>query len=334
MDKSTSKKIIKNIIPYGLIKKYEEKKSQRHDEYYEPVTQREFYNAHGERVRTFFLKDSLCIHQPWGFVYGRTPQTILWDRMHPGLTTHFYTHSDILRTVGNPQKKFAYLLESETIVPDDYKIFDRFSGLDKEFDLIFTHSEKILNQFSNARFLPASGVWYGNEISGKALDIKQYERKEKRVSIIASNKESCKMHSFRKELALTLKKGQLADTFGTFDGGKRVDFIDSTLSDYRYQIVVENEISSYYFTEKILNCFASLTIPIYIGANKIGEFFNEDGIIRVERPTIEQVLKVLTQCTDKYYEEHIPAIIDNFNRVQNFLCVEDYLIKNYGNYLD
>lgn len=326
------KKLIKNIAPYGLVKEYQKK--NRTEEHYEAILQRELYNVEGEKVHTYFLKDSLCLSLPWGFAYGRIPRTILWDRFHPGLETHFYTSSDILHTIGKPRKKFAYLIESEMILPEDYKIFEDHVGIHKEFDLIFTFSEKILNQYSNARFLPAAGVWYGCEDSGNILDTMNYTKKIKNISMIASNKLMCEMHKFRREVALQLKREQLVDTYGTFDGGRRVEFVDSTLKDYRYQVVIENGVTDYYFTEKILNCFAAMTIPIYVGANKIDKFFNVDGIIQVGEPTYENVLKAIKQCTVAYYNEHIPAILDNFNRVQEFLCIEDYLMKHYGNALE
>lgn len=326
------KSLIKNVVPYGLVKEYQKK--NRREEHYESIAQRELYNAEGERIHTYFLKDNICVSHPWGFEAERIPRNILWDRFHPGLETHFYTSSDILHTVGKPRKKFAYLIESESILPDDYKIFEQHMGLDKEFDAIFTFSERLLNQYSNARFLPAAGVWYGRGSSGVFLDEKNYEKKNKNISIIASNKESCELHRFRKAVALELKHNGLADTYGAFDGGERFEFVDSTLSDYRYQIVIENGITDYYFTEKILNCFAAMTIPVYIGAKKIGEYFNENGIIQVEKPSYESVSIAMKECTETYYREHIPAVVDNYHRVQEFLCIEDYLMKHYGNILE
>ena len=334
MDKNSIKKGIKNVMPYGIVRAAEKKRERENKIIYDYVPQREFYNIKGEKIHTFYLQDSLCIHQPWGFVYGRTPGTVLWDRFHPGLDIHFYTHKDILQTVGKPRKRFAYLIESETIVPEDYQIFEQQKGLSREFDLIFTHSAKMLNQLPNARFLPASGVWYANELSGNALDAKQYEKKKRMISLIASNKQDCEMHRIRKSIALEMKEKHLADTFGTFDGGARVEFVDTTLKEYRYQIVIENEISDYYFTEKILNCFASMTIPVYIGAAKIGDFFNENGIIYVKQPSCECVVETLKRCTENYYEEHIDAVLDNYKRVQEFLCIEDYLMQHYGSLLD
>ena len=103
------------------------------------------------------------------------------------------------------------------------------------------------------------------------------------------------------------------------------------LVDYRYNIAVENDITDYYFTEKILNCFASMTIPIYIGARKIGDFFNMNGIIQVEKLDFEHIDNIVKTCCEEDYYERLDAVIDNFQRVQKFLTVEDWIFNNYSN---
>ena len=39
--------------------------------------------------------------------------------------------------------------------------------------------------------------------------------------------------------------------------------------------------SDLYFTEKLLDCFATGTIPVYLGAPDIDKHFNKDGIINL-----------------------------------------------------
>ena len=121
------------------------------------------------------------------------------------------------------------------------------------------------------------------------------------------------------------------DTFGTFDGGEYIQ-ISKSLEDYRYTIAIENEINSYWFTEKILNCFAAMTVPIYIGAEKISDFFNPDGIIQVESPDQNNIDKIIAGCNEKDYESRISAIVDNYNRVFDYLCIEDYIYTKYSNH--
>ena len=124
------------------------------------------------------------------------------------------------------------------------------------------------------------------------------------------------MHLFRIALAMKCKKENLADTYGTFDGGSHIT-IDDSLKSYRYSIAVENDISPYFFTEKILNCFAAQTIPVYIGATEIHKFFNPDGIITFGIGDIDNIENILKQCTKEEYERRLPAVIDNYNRVIN-----------------
>ena len=74
--------------------------------------------------------------------------------------------------------------------------------------------------------------------------------------------------------------------FGTFNNDKGFVNINNTLTRYRYSIAIENDVTSYFFTEKITNCFASLTIPIYLGASCVDKFFNKDGIIKIDTKVI------------------------------------------------
>ena len=136
----------------------------------------------------------------------------------------------------------------------------------------------------------------------------------------------CELHVKRLNLAKELKGKGIVDTFGTFDGGKMVKIAD-TLANYRYSICIENFISDYFFTERITNCFASMTIPIYYGANKINNFFNPDGIIFLKESDLDNIDKVIAQCNEKDYEQRLPAILDNFKRVSDYFNIDDYLYK-------
>ena len=282
-------------------------------EYAQSEEEPEIYNEDGERMRTFFIRDLQCAQSPLGI----KSKYFLTDRFNFGLKTHFYSHQAMLETMGNPDKKFGFLFESMAIVPEDYKIFDKHKGLNKDFDLIFTYDEKILNKYDNAVFVPfCANVWYGT-FGGGERNPEVYKNKSKNISICSSDKTQCELHVVRLNLAKKLKKENLADTFGTFDGGSFINIAD-TLTDYRYSFAIENIIEPYFFTERLLNCFASMTIPIYIGANKIDEFFNPDGIIKVSVKDLDNIENIIKQCTKEEYEARIPAIIDNYNRVQSY----------------
>jgi hypothetical protein len=319
------KRILKNFLPYIIVHRHELNSLLKHipspDE--PPV-----YNISGKRLKTIFLSDNQAREWPYCFVAGRYPKDILWDRNNFGLKNHVYSHKKILGTLGSPVKKFAIFIESETYVPNDYKIFEKYPNLFKEFELIFTHSSKLLDKYENAVMIPGGGVWYGGTYGGGILDPEQYKTKSKNISTIASNRIASEVHQFRLDIARYYKGGKTVDTYGPFDGGNLVKTAD-TLKDYRYSIVMENIIRPYYFTEKLLNCFASMTIPIYAGASKIAEFFNPDGILYLSSLNYDAVDKIVKNCNVKDYESRQSAIIDNYNRVQDYLCIEDYLWKKY-----
>lgn len=282
------------------------------------------FNARGEEMEMYFLRDRHIASAPYAFPY---PTHFLWDRFNVGLDTHFYTHNQMLERMGSPSKRYGMLNESEGIVPHDYDLFRRHPGLEREFTLIFTHSERILNEVDNARFLPScANLWYGTNLGGGELDGNAYVNKTKNVSIVSSGKVSCALHEYRLLCARRCRKEALADTYGTFDGGSSIKIAES-LADYRYSIAIENFISPYFFTEKITNCFASMTVPIYLGASKIEDFFNEAGIIRL-RPN-DDIKKVLSVCSEKDYFSRLDAIKENYIRALEYRNVWDMMYNQY-----
>lgn len=322
------KKALMNYLPYIFVRKRLEKQESFGEEARKAP---ELFNAKGEQIHVFYLQDKMSMHAPYTMVAGRMPEKILWDRFNKGLPIHFYNHQEIFKPSKYAEKRFGVLRESEAIVPEDYKKVLKNVEFIKEFDRIFTHNEEILNKFQNASFVPAYGVWYGTERYGGKMDELSYQKKTKEVSIISSDKTMSELHKLRYSLARKYINSSKVDAYGKACN-RYIAMKSDALEKYRYSIVVENEITSYYFTEKILDCFASMTVPIYIGATKINEFFNGNGIIRLGLDEIDQLDNIIDQCTKRDYEERIEAIKDNYNRVQKYLCFENYILQEYQDY--
>lgn len=293
----------------------------------------EIFNKYGEPMEVFFISDRDMAHVP----NDRKSRYIIWDRYNYGLKTHFYTNEEMFRIVGKPERKFATILEPPSIRPNSYKIvLENKDYIEKNFDAIFTYDTQILANISNAKFYLCGEVWYGRNLEGIMADgaaagfsnegtakenvsvsADNYKRKTKNISMIASAKKLCPMHIFRQQLAFRLKAWGV-DTFGKFDGGEYVPR-ELPFEFYRYAVAVENYVSPYYFTEKILDCFASETIPIYIGATEIGKFFNTDGIIQISVDDANHIDEILEKCTPEEYERRLPAVIENYWRVQKYI---------------
>lgn len=282
------------------------------------------YNAEGRPLETYFIRNRHSRHAP----YGHEGKYFFWDRYNYGLDTHFYGHEAMLTTLGKPLVKYGMLTESRTIVPKDYELFRRRKGLAEEFCYVFTYDDRILNEVENARFYPiCASVWYGRE-SQYAWDAEAHLKKSRNISIVSSAKTVCRLHDVRIAVSRYCKENNLADTFGTFDGG-RPCLIDDSLRDYRYSIIIENDISDYFFTEKITNCFAAQVIPVYLGARKIDQYFNPEGIITVTEKQLGNIEEVLRLCTREAYEEKRAAILDNYSRVREYVNMQDYLYEHY-----
>lgn len=322
--------LLKYLIPYAILEKTISKhRSKKLQKLSIPSSlEPEIFNNRGNRLRTFFLLDEMYRDQPYSFVYGRQPQYIHWDRYNYGLQNHFYTHKYLLENIGKPIKKFGFLIESESIVPHHYNLLLNDRRIASNFNNIFTHSDKLLDTLPNALFLPGAGVWYGTKNSGGEITMNNFDLKKKNISIVSSNKSLCELHDFRISLSRHYLSSNYVDAFGTFNGGKAIKIAES-LTYYRYSIVIENYISDYWFTEKILNCFASMTVPIYLGARKIDSFFNPEGIIKIDKIDFDYIDKLIIDCNESDYISRKKAIFDNFTRVQNYLCIEDYMYQNY-----
>lgn len=289
-------------------------------EYHITNTMPNIYNQEGQLLETYFIKNRHSQHAP----FGHEGKYFFWDRYNYGLDTHFYGPESMPKTLGKPLVKYGMLTESRIIVPQDYEVFHKHKGLEKEFKYIFTYDEQILNAVENARFYPiAAGIWNQEMKTGLS------EKKDRDVSILSSDKVMCELHRFRLALAKMCKAERLADTYGRFDGGDYVKSVDETLDRYRFSFIIENDISDYYFSERLTSCLASQTIPIYVGARKISEFFNTDGMILLEKPDLELAKEALKKCNRQTYEEKLPAVLENYERVQEYRNMQDYLYEHY-----
>ena len=295
-------------------------------DYYKELnsTQPCVYNEYGELYKFYFIRDIHMAAEP----YTNLGRYFIWDRYNWGFKTHFYTHNAMLQTLGKPNTKYGMLIESRAITPNDYKIFKKHKGLEREFEQIYTFDDEILNDISNAVFYPASAdFWYAKE-KPELLTENSYKNKTKNISFLSSNKVMCEMHKKRIAAAKYCHNNHLADVYGKVVSNNYVE-IETPLQNYRFSFAVENEQTDYYFTEKITNCFAAQTIPIYFGARKINEFFNEDGIIRITEKDFENIEHIIKQCTKEEYEQRLPAVLDNYQRVQEYRHRQDYLYEHY-----
>lgn len=193
----------------------------------------------------------------------------------------------------------------------------------EKFKYIFSYDSEIL-KFDNAFLYNWGTVWCTADVP-----------KTKGISMISSDKACCELHKIRKILALEFDRGDKVECFGTFRGNP-ADFTNTydSHAEFKFAVVMENYIDDYWYTEKILNCFSTKTVPIYFGARRIGEIFNADGIIQVDR--WEDITHIVENLNiDEEYEKRREAIEDNFIRVKPYgEPWRDRFMKRYGKMLE
>lgn len=224
-----------------------------------------------------------------------------------------------------PVGSCALLIEPRSIQPKTYEWMEQNW---KRFKYVFTHDSRLLQICDNAKLI-IWGFGNGNYMCNSNVI------KTKNVSMVCSDKTMCQEHKDRIELARALKDCPYVDVMGTVDGGPWVE-TEQIYPKYKFSIAFENYIDDYWFTEKILNCFANKTVPIYYGARKIDEFFNANGILRTcsWRGIIDWLSVQTQESLNQKYQKRLNAIEDNYNRVQKYGRFEEWFYKEYGDLLN
>ena len=244
---------------------------------------------------------------------GFDPLYVKWIKGNHTAKVSFYIDYHI-RTNPNPLTiNYAFLHESKDINKGLYEwCADNINFLEKAYKRVFTHDISLL-PLSNIFCLYKSGKSFISE-----KDAKIYP-KTKLISIVASNKLLCPAHYYRAEIVQKFK--DKCDLYGR--GYNPIDDKLDALKDYCFSIAMENGNYPNMVSEKISDCFMAGTIPVFYGIDNIGDFYNEEGIIKLDKN-----FKIEDLSFD-LYNSKIKAVKDNFNRAVNQLVIEDYIYVTY-----
>jgi hypothetical protein len=210
-------------------------------------------------------------------------------------------------------KKYAWLLESPEITPFAY---DFIKNNYHKFDKVFTFEKDLLQISDKFILIPYGGCWIN-------IEDRLIHDKSKNVSIILSAKKTTEGHQLRHEILTRFP------SIHSFGFNNPIDNKIMALKDYRFSIVVENCKRDFYFSEKLIDCFMSGTIPIYWGCPSIGNFFDTDGIITFNR--IDELTNIVNNLSETLYSDRMNIIIKNYELAKQFLVADDLIYKNLKN---
>ena len=102
----------------------------------------------------------------------------------------------------------------------------------------------------------------------------------------------------------------------------------------QFHIAIENMSSYNWFTEKLIDCFQTKTIPIYLGCPNIGDFFDTRGMFIVKN--LDDITNVCNSITTETYHQMLPYIQENYERSFKYAKFRESLrdkiidfVKNY-----
>jgi len=175
-----------------------------------------------------------------------------------------------------------------------------------KFDLILTYYSSILKSNNKAKLFYFGDSWIKEK--SESID------KTRNVSFVTSNKNFTPGHAVRMKVVDSLHLGLARfDLYGR--GFNPIEKKEEGLNDYKFSIVIENEFMENWFTEKIVDCFRTKTIPIYKGCPNIKDFYNEKGIIKFD--TTEELYSILNDVnfnSTSIYDSMKESMDDNYNR--------------------
>ena len=201
------------------------------------------------------------------------------------------------------------------------------------YNYIFTYHKDILSKYKNSMLSVTPTTWTRDYIS----DDKSFS-----VSGVFGNKHDSphlpKLDGYlqrwelwtRRNEILMQKRFFLSSTSPIpnedYENGLVLKDSKAPLFSSQFHIAIENtrRIDNA-FSEKLIDCFQTKTVPIYYGPRNIGDFFNPAGIIPVKN--VGDIIEVCNNLTADDYKSRLLAIEDNYQRSMNYSSFTDSMIR-------
>ena len=134
---------------------------------------------------------------------------------------------------------------------------------------ILVRDPKLASKYNNVHSFSFAELW----IETDNLKLPDFSQR-RGISLIASMKNDFEGHKLRHKLIAFDKShtDQLLKPLGR--AYEQFNDMITALVPFKYSVVIENSIEPHYFSEKILNCLACKTIPIYWGHQSVKQYFD------------------------------------------------------------
>lgn len=222
----------------------------------------------------------------------------------------------------------AYICEPQVV----YRNKNFFIGNKDKYDIILTFNDDILKECANSELFEFGTCW----VSDKEIN----KNKEFSVSFLVGGKNFSEGHKMRhlvwerKDNIKIPKKFFNSSRIPYSSNEHSLKIFDdkSPLFDSQFHICIENSQENNYFSEKLIDCLYSKTIPIYWGCPNIGKWFNTESIFVVN--SFEEIFNVVNNLNEQTYHKLKKSIDENHEKSLKFLDLHERLYKKIDNIVE
>lgn len=226
-----------------------------------------------------------------------------YGELHPNLLFEDFVSISTDTTVFNPKAKYKILLQLEP--PEVRNTTINIIRDSKNFDLILAWNEDIINNCPNAKKFLFGSCW---------IDHNNFKpNKKNEISFLMSNKSFAPGHRFRHSVWDFLKGyNNNIFTIKKIKTPPRIESKNIIFENAKFSIIIENVKRVNWITEKLIDCFATKTVPIYYGCPNVNEWFDMDGIIKFN--TVEELNNILNNLLPEDYDKKMNSIERNLKK--------------------
>lgn len=217
---------------------------------------------------------------------------------------------------GIPQNKDSFNILNLSNEPEPTRMSnEKVMQVAAHYNLILTWDEYLLANCSNAKKFYCGMTWIREADIPEVLANKRFE-----VTTFCTSKNLTNNHRTRHKLWFRQNDIKIPKVFwnSSHCPMQNVDnnpmlganpYEKVSMFYAQYHIAIENVCHKNYFSEKLMDCFMTETLPIYIGCLNISDFFNTKGILLGYNE--DDIIELCNSLYPDFYKDRVEYIKEN-----------------------
>jgi hypothetical protein len=245
----------------------------------------------------------------------QTPQGLMkWGEFT--FTEENVAECDYLVILDYPKEDFSIKVNKNNIIhlslepPNEISKYRQYAN--QKVKIIFNQLDIKKNNILSHGALP----WHIDKDFDFLNNLKAEDLSKENIIVwVTSNQRSSKGHNARMDFLEKIKGLPFVELYGR--GIRPIDDKWDVLNNSKYAIAYENFQNDHYWTEKIIDCYLSYTMPLYFGCKNIENYFPKNSFIQID-PLDKHIDLFLKEIVvSNKWEENLEAITKARNLILN-----------------